>query len=99
MSQSDDNNRIELLITILERGKGRKLVRFLDKHKVYFHLEFSGVGTATSEMLDILGLNTKEKDVIISLGTRKAVRGLTNAIDAGLWEISQIGRASCRERV
>lgn len=89
MSQSDDNNRIELLITILERGKGRKLVRFLDKHKVYFHLEFSGVGTATSEMLDILGLNTKEKDVIISLGTRKAVRGLTNAIDAGLWEISR----------
>ena len=89
MSHSDDNNRIELLITILERGKGRKLVRFLDKHKVYFHLEFSGVGTATSEMLDILGLNTKEKDVILSLGTRKAVRGLTNAIDAGLWEISR----------
>lgn len=89
MSERNDNDRIELLITIVERGKGHKLVRFLDDHRVNFHLEFSGAGTATSEMLDVLGLNTKEKDVIISMGTRKAVRSLTNAIDAGLWEISR----------
>jgi hypothetical protein len=34
-------------------------------------------------------LNTKEKDVLLSMGTRKAVKSLTNAIDAGLWEISR----------
>ena len=84
-----DYNRIELLITILERGKGKKLVKFLERHQVNFHLEFSGVGTATSEMLDVLGLNNKEKDIILSMGTAKAVQSLTNAIDAGLWEISR----------
>ena len=89
MSDRNDSERIELLITIVERGKGRELVRFLNKHQVNIHFEFAGIGTATSEMLDILGLNTKEKDVIISLGTRKAVRSLTSAIDAGLWEISR----------
>ncbi|MBR6089344.1 MAG: hypothetical protein IKP86_05375 [Anaerolineaceae bacterium] len=85
----DDNDRIELLITILERGKGYSLVQFLNRHQVTFHLSFTGSGTATSEMLDVLGLNEKEKDIIISLGTRKAVRNLTGAIDAGLWEISR----------
>ena len=89
MNERNDNDRIELLITILERGKGRRLVQFLNKHRVNIHMEFSGVGTATSEMLDVLGLNTKEKDIIISLGTNKAVRNLTNDIDAGLWEISR----------
>ena len=85
----DDYNRVELLITILERGKGKKLVQFYNRHQVNFHLEFTGVGTATSEMLDVLGLNNKEKDVILSMGTRKAVLSLTSAIDAGLWEISR----------
>ncbi|MBQ6343344.1 MAG: hypothetical protein IJI41_09495 [Anaerolineaceae bacterium] len=89
MPVKNDNERIEMLITIVERGKGKKLVRFLKRHQVNFHLEFSGVGTATSEMLDVLGLNTKEKDVLLSMGTRKAVKSLTNAIDAGLWEISR----------
>ena len=89
MPETNNFDRIELLITILERGKGKKLVQFLNKHQVNFHLEFSGAGTATSEMLDVLGLNDKEKDIIISLGTRKAVLGLENDIDAGLWEISR----------
>lgn len=89
MPEQNNYDRIELLITILERGKGKKLVQFLNKHQVNFHLEFTGAGTATSEMLDILGLNNKDKDIIISLGTRKAVLSLTNDIDAGLWEISR----------
>ena len=89
MNERDDNDRIEFLLTIVERGKGRRLIGFLNSHQVNFHLEFTGQGTATSEMLDVLGLNTKEKDVIISMGTRKAVRSLTGAIDAGLWEISR----------
>lgn len=89
MNERNDNDRIEFLVTIVERGKGRDLIRFLNKHQVSFHLEFTGQGTATSEMLDVLGLNTKEKDVVISMGTRKAVRSLTGAIDAGLWEISR----------
>lgn len=89
MPGRNDNERIELLMTIVERGKGRDLVRFLKRHQVNFHLEFAGVGTATSEMLDVLGLNTKEKDIILSMGTKKAVKSLTNAIDAGLWEISR----------
>ena len=85
----DDSDRIEMLFTILERGKSVKLVQFLKQYQVNFHLTFTGVGTATSEMLDVLGLNNKEKDVVLSMGTRKAVRNMTNAIDVGLWEIGR----------
>ena len=89
MFERNENDRIVLLITILERGKGGTLMRFLNQHKVNCHLEFAGTGTATSEMLDVLGLSSKDKDIIVSLGTKKAVGGMTGAIDAGLWEISR----------
>ncbi len=89
MSERTEADRVVMLITILERGKGHKLKRFMDRHKLSFHMEFPGVGTATSEMLDVLGLNNKEKDIIISFGTKRAVASLTGAIDAGLWEISR----------
>ncbi len=89
MTERNDNDRVVMLITILERGRGRNLKRFMDRHKLSFHMEFTGTGTATSEMLDVLGLNNKDKDIIISFGTQKAVASLTSAIDAGLWEISR----------
>ena len=89
MIESDEMRRVVLLITIVERGKARKLRQFMDRHKVSFHMEFPGVGTATSEMLDVLGLSSKDKDILISLGTKRAVLSLENAVDAGLWEISR----------
>ena len=89
MNERNEMQRVVMLVTILERGRGRRLKRFMDRYKLGFHMEFPGVGTATSEMLDILGLSSKEKDVIISFGTKKAVASLENAIDAGLWEISR----------
>lgn len=89
MFEHEENDRIILLVTILERGKGRKLTALLNRHQVTFHMEFAGVGTATSEMLDVLGLSSKDKDIVVSLGTKKAVAALTGAIDAGLWEISR----------
>lgn len=89
MYEQNEQNRVLLLITILERGKGRQMRKILNQHQVSCHMEFTGAGTATNEMLDVLGLNNKEKDILISLGTRKAVTSLTGAIDAGVWEISR----------
>lgn len=89
MIERNEMQRVVLLITILERGKARKLKRFMDRHKISFHMEFQGVGTATSEMLDVLGLSNKDKDIVISLGTKRAVMSLEGAVDAGLWEISR----------
>ena len=57
MPVQNENDRITMLITILERGKGKNLVHFLNQNKISCHLEFSGVGTATNEMRDVLGLS------------------------------------------
>ena len=89
MPVQNENDRITMLITILERGKGKNLVHFLNQNKISCHLEFSGVGTATNEMRDVLGLSNNEKDIIISLGTKKTVNNLVSQKDTALWEIGR----------
>ena len=88
MREANELNRTIMLVTILERGKGNKLTRFMEKHKISTHLEFPGHGTATSEMRDLLG-GSKDKDIIVSFGTKKSVESLIHSIDSGLWEISR----------
>lgn len=61
------STRPKLLVSIVERGKGNALMNLYNREGVDFHYQTIGHGTATSEIMDILGLDSKEKDVIISL--------------------------------
>ena len=47
-----------ILCTIVERGAGQRIARFYEKHGVDFHYRVSGSGTASSDLLDILGIGT-----------------------------------------
>lgn len=60
-------DKIKLLITIVDRYKGEKIVEFLKSEKIAFHLIALGHGTADSEILDYLGLSENEKDIILSV--------------------------------
>ena len=51
-----DLNRLVMIITIIERGCGNKLTKLYDREQVFTHIRCEGTGTATSEILDILGL-------------------------------------------
>lgn len=64
------------LLSITERGKGKKLIELLDGMNIKLHLQFVGVGTASSDMMDILGLNSNDKDVILSFAPYAAVEAL-----------------------
>lgn len=57
---------VKALVTIVDRGKGESLSVFM--HKKYPQLSFlaMGVGTASSEVMDILGLDSADKDIIFS---------------------------------
>ena len=46
---------IKLIVSIVERGKGVTMQRLYDQRQVFLHLQCAGRGTATSEILDILG--------------------------------------------
>ena len=55
-----------LIISIVERGKGAAMQKLYRSRQVILHLQCPGMGTATSEIMDILGLGGSEKDIILS---------------------------------
>ena len=72
------------IFTIVERGKGAAAIRLFSRNQIYLHTQFSGKGTATSEIMDILGLGSTEKDIIISYATSAAASLLLNKLDNDL---------------
>ncbi len=72
--------RITALLSITERGKGKKLIEMLDKQSITVHLHCVGFGTASSDMMDILGLDSNDKDVVISLAAYSAVERLAETL-------------------
>ena len=73
--------QLSLIMSIVERGSGGKLVKLYNKNHIFTHIRFEGQGTATSEILDILGLGGSEKDIIWSVTTRPAARALLEKLD------------------
>lgn len=73
--------QMALIMSIVERGSGGKLVKLYKKNQVFTHIRFEGQGTATSEILDILGLGGSEKDILLSMTTRAAARVLLERLD------------------
>ncbi|MBE7043225.1 MAG: hypothetical protein E7399_07020 [Ruminococcaceae bacterium] len=60
-------DRIKLIVSILKRDEGGKLVNLFRSHNLYYDYITLGQGTASSEVLDYLGLENNEKDVVISM--------------------------------
>ena len=75
---------MSIIFTIVERGKGAAAIKLFTRNQVYLHTQFPGKGTATSEIMDILGLGSTEKDVIISYATTAAASLLLNKLDNDL---------------
>ena len=70
------SQQLRLIVTIVERGKGNKVRRLYQEHQVFTHIHCEGVGTATSEILYILGIGSSEKDVLFSLTPQSTARAL-----------------------
>ena len=75
---------MKLIVSIVERGKGVVMQRLYQKHQVFLHLQCAGRGTATSEIMDILGLGSSEKDVVLSYATTSSARQLLYDLDNDL---------------
>lgn len=71
-----NNERIVSLLSIVRRGKGAQYIRMLKEKGLYLNYQFVGAGTASSEMMDILGLGNNDKDIMLSFGTYKAIDNL-----------------------
>lgn len=65
--------RPKLMVSIVERSKGKDIIKLYDREGVTFHFQTVGRGTATSEIMDILGLESRDKDIILSLAAASLI--------------------------
>ncbi len=70
------SKKILMLLSIVELDKGKKLIKALKNFNIYVNFQAVGFGTAPTEMLDIFGLGTNDKDIIISLAAESDVRDM-----------------------
>ncbi len=61
------NFRPNMIVSITDRGASSKLVKIFKIYDAFYNTVCLGAGTASSDILDILGLENSEKDVVISI--------------------------------
>ncbi len=76
------SERMMLLLTITRRGDGAKVIETMQKNYVPWHFRLVGQGTAPSEMMDLLGIGSRDKDIIGSLCTRSAAERFAFELEA-----------------
>lgn len=68
---SQKTERPKMIVPIVERGKGKDIIRLYNKEGVHFHYQTIGRGTATSEIMDTVnekhGLKTDAQAIVCSL--------------------------------
>lgn len=65
--------RMKILMTIVDRGDGIAVSRLYGQNGVPLHLQIVAEGTASSELLNMLGLTNREKDLLVSFAPESAV--------------------------
>ena len=71
--QDNQTNRIMLVFSIITRGKAKKYMENLRINGMGFNMQANGIGTAPSEMMDIFGLGTNDKDIVITLAPESII--------------------------
>lgn len=66
-------NRIMMIFSIITRGKTKKYMEKLQSNGMGFNMQTTAIGTAPSEMMDIFGLGTNDKDIVITLAPEDVI--------------------------
>ena len=81
---SEINNRIMMIFSIITRGKAKKYMANLSAHGMDFHIQTTAQGTAPSEMMDIFGLGSNDKDIVITLAPEDVINSYVIDLNKGL---------------
>lgn len=73
MKTEKKQNQMGVLCSIIERGQGNKIIKAYFGNAPVFHWQCVGQGTATSDVLDLLGIGSSEKDVVLTIGLRRTL--------------------------
>ena len=72
--------KLKLLFTVVDRPKGEFYLDVLSQFDVNFQMSLSGLGTATSELVELLGLEP-HKAVILSVVREDRVDEIMNCLE------------------
>ena len=82
---------MKLIISFIGRGQGNDLSKLYAEYNVNFNYRCVGVGTASSDLLDVLGIGSAEKDVIFSLASQVNAERLMTRLSDNLRSIREKG--------
>lgn len=82
-------NEMKLMLSIVERGQGKILTKLYGEHGVTMHFQSIGRGTASSELLEVLGFGGSERTVLLSFGAGGCIDGLMELLDQGTMETAE----------
>ncbi len=71
---------MEMLVVICDRTYTEKIIKYLNKSDVKYHVSFYGKGTASSEILSYFGLHKSEKEVIISMVSKDRTKEVFDSL-------------------
>ena len=73
MNPNLSTDRLKLLITIVDRGKGTKAADLFRAHHLHFDFACLGSGTANSKILSYFGLSETAKEVVWTLAPSRKI--------------------------
>lgn len=82
---------VRCLFAIVDRGQGETVAAELRRRHILVQLVLLGHGTASAEVMDLLGLDEPEKDLVMALAPGQAADGLLAALTERL-ELYRPGR-------
>lgn len=82
---------MKVIVSFVERGQGNGLVKFYESNQVTMNLHSIGIGTASSDLLDVLGIGSSEKDVIFSLASGANAERLMKRLNDSLHNLKEKG--------
>lgn len=69
---ASDIKKLKLLVTVVDRNKGEFYLDVISQFEVNYQMAVGGLGTANSELVDLLGLNI-HKAVLLSVAREDKV--------------------------
>ncbi len=72
--------KLKLLITVVDKSKGEFYLDTISQFEVNCQMALSGLGTATSDIIDMLGLNL-HKAVILSVVREDMVESILHCLE------------------
>ncbi|MBE7046198.1 MAG: hypothetical protein E7396_02160 [Ruminococcaceae bacterium] len=85
------NKRLLAVLSIVERDKGQKLIKLLQDMGIRMNFQCVGFGTAPTEMMDIFGIGSNDKDIIISIASDTNIKDMMSDFGANVDSNTKFG--------